>query len=1373
MRALHDLCLNDLTTEDVEPICSSEFTEEPDFILNFTDSTNTSITQFIQTVKSVGRKKNVWELLKGDKITCSHVQVWVFYILNGLTAAANYAEKRRAMLATQLYIVLLQQPGSGGGQLYHPIIYEKMLSSMKMATEVDTCVAKSKSKKKTSDRRPDDMQEKETVLTTQQAVSLFELLTSVLKDFCEMLLVVSLKNRFLSLKQSIEVFVHIIKSTNVQASSISESSSDIFLPIQLALRGLKSIISPKHGDIDKLSLLVFRLLMTTITMRHAVVASSGKNLPRRVFQQSEAVMDLVSAVYREHGDKVAHSARALMQNVIAQCPERIEAKNHVSSLVFKFVYNMPLLWYADFIGWLVRFACHQKISYRVGALSVMGRLLVCSERPCPENISLNEEQACHLKHKILLQSVLTAITDVAPTVRAKALQVLADVMDKGTVFAVVFSDVLQNQPMSQSPNKENVPLHLPDATPSEGNIEKSYPAVTPAVLNSLPVPSLCEFPSAGSSLLSIISPRVTELKFVVRKSAVLALEVALCNGYILATKGSLDILSERCRDPLLSVRKLAIQSITKVLTIYPDNGKLQKTWVKSLFPSIMDAETSMQEKAQQLIENKLLQNIGNEAYNGWDILNFLVTEEGDPFRGYLQKVAKEWQNQQKLGPNVLKEISTYLKDKDRKESAWMLLKIFTLFTGDRKIANCVFYHWQVESEMNVSLCMKIDMINTMGQSAKYLSEEEKQILLSKLKKQVETHQCEIQLIGPTFEAIQKIIHSQQNDRMSAKAVSDEWHAQLLNDSDNFFSDIIMTSPQHNFNDSLVINHLYMVGEASQRSNEKVPKRLLLSIQALLTTEGQRPEETGSQPLSQPWSQFHSTKISPAIRAHTIFNLGRICFRNDNLAKKCIPAMARELEMCEYEEVRNNVLVVLTDLCVLQTQLVDQHFSAMATCLGDKSQMIRKHAVILISSLLQKEYVKWKGTLLFKYLHAACDEDLEVQSLARYFLLEQLLRGPSVAGDLFYRNFVACLFYYNAYEHHNLHKFAKSDREKKLFDVSQNFDKRMNLYQFLLINMADEHRINLTGKLCNDVLDAFVEGVIPLNKNSQQLLTDTLSVLCCKEIRLKCLRAREVEADIEEEILPSTQVEQVNAMKQAAKQKLISQVVKKNLVENIVPIIIALKNMLAEKKSPLLKNVMLYLKEVMQEYRTEVQQILSEDKQLASEIEFDLKRFDREEEEAKEAVRRRQSLAAPMSAPGTPAGARPLPQKTPAAGATPATINRRNLPMNVQAIINSARKNQVLRRPLIVEELSTLAEAAPTPKTPRQNLAADRVASTPDQSHLANVTFADDISAIVAPSQADPHLVLIQHPESTPPPRTWNITSPSPATRRSGRLRKKT
>ena len=78
----------------------------------------------------------------------------------------------------------------------------------------------------------------------------------------------------------------------------------------------------------------------------------------------------------------------------------------------------------------------------------------------------------------------------------------------------------------------------------------------------------------------------------------------------------------------------------------------------------------------------------------------------------------------------------------------------------------------------------------------------------------------------------------------------------------------------------------------------------------------------SQGLSQPLSQFHSTGVSPRVRAHCIINLGRICFQNEKLAKKVVPAMARELETCQEESVRNNVLVVLTDLCLLQTQLVD-------------------------------------------------------------------------------------------------------------------------------------------------------------------------------------------------------------------------------------------------------------------------------------------------------------------------------------------------------------------------------------------------------------------------------------------------------------------
>ncbi len=45
--------------------------------------------------------------------------------------------------------------------------------------------------------------------------------------------------------------------------------------------------------------------------------------------------------------------------------------------------------------------------------------------------------------------------------------------------------------------------------------------------------------------------------------------------------------------------------------------------------------------------------------------------------------------------------------------------------------------------------------------------------------------------------------------------------------------------------------------------------------------------------------------------------------------------------------------------------------------------------------------------------------------------------------------------------------------------------------------------------------------------------------------------------------------------------------KKNTVENIVPIIIALKNVFESKHSPLLRQLLLYLRELMRDYKDEV------------------------------------------------------------------------------------------------------------------------------------------------------------------------------------------
>ncbi|KAK7080184.1 hypothetical protein SK128_001287 [Halocaridina rubra] len=53
----------------------------------------------------------------------------------------------------------------------------------------------------------------------------------------------------------------------------------------------------------------------------------------------------------------------------------------------------------------------------------------------------------------------------------------------------------------------------------------------------------------------------------------------------------------------------------------------------------------------------------------------------------------------------------------------------------------------------------------------------------------------------------------------------------------------------------------------------------------------------------------------------------------------------------------------------------------------------------------------------------------------------------------------------------------------------------------------------------------------------------------------------------------------------------------------------------------MKHLLLYLKELMKDYKNEVKEILAGDKQLAKEIEFDLRRFDQEQREDEEALNR--------------------------------------------------------------------------------------------------------------------------------------------------------
>lgn len=63
----------------------------------------------------------------------------------------------------------------------------------------------------------------------------------------------------------------------------------------------------------------------------------------------------------------------------------------------------------------------------------------------------------------------------------------------------------------------------------------------------------------------------------------------------------LQIMSNHCRDPAVSVRKQMIQSLTDLLCLYPDYVFLQKIFVGSVLPQISDPEIKVQEKVLEVI----------------------------------------------------------------------------------------------------------------------------------------------------------------------------------------------------------------------------------------------------------------------------------------------------------------------------------------------------------------------------------------------------------------------------------------------------------------------------------------------------------------------------------------------------------------------------------------------------------------------------------------------------------------------------------------------------------------------------------------------------------------------------------------------------
>ncbi|KAL0414745.1 UNVERIFIED_CONTAM: Condensin-2 complex subunit D3 [Sesamum radiatum] len=359
------------------------------------------------------------------------------------------------------------------------------------------------------------------------------------------------------------------------------------------------------------------------------------------------------------------------------------------------------------------------------------------------------------------------------------------------------------------------------------------------------------------------------------------------------------------------------------------------------------------------------------------------------------------------------------------------------------------------------------------------------------------------------------------------------------------------------------------------------KTIVPTIHTIITSRSSDPKSSKLSGLAVSIKQS-----APSLYIQAWLTMGKICLVDGKLAKRYLPLFVQELEKSDCAAHRNNIVVMMADFCVRYTAMVDCYMSKITKCLRDPCELVRRQTFILLSRLLQRDYVKWRGVLFLRFLLCLVDDSEKIRQLAD-FLFGNILKAK--APLLAYNSFVEAIFVLNDCNAHTGHSNSNSSRnENRLFSIRGNDEnsrsQRMHIYSTLLKQMAPEHLLATFAKVCAEILAAASDGMLSLeDSGGQSVLQDAFLILSSKEIRIQSNQGSSSDAaDIEEG------GDSGGASTAASKGRAITQAVRKGLIQNAIPIFIEI---------------------LLKDYKNEIDDILVADRQLQKELIYDMQKYE--------------------------------------------------------------------------------------------------------------------------------------------------------------------
>uniref|UniRef100_A0A3Q1AYP7 Condensin-2 complex subunit D3 n=1 Tax=Amphiprion ocellaris TaxID=80972 RepID=A0A3Q1AYP7_AMPOC len=1130
--------------------------------------------------------EDIWTILGDNGVSIrSLVAVLSVFVQAGKAKVANVQQRVNGLYAASLYLLLLGIPGSIANKVFHEVLLDTCSDLTSHCWPHDSGKKRKKDSLKSSqadDKRSkpqrkdaremkmDDVEEEEEEegchFSGQDLMKIRDAVTFLVQSLLRFLQTFPLKDRPHSASNCIRIFSKllyfepVIGELTFFVSFLHRDVAKLRSVPEMAFYGLQLLCSPKHGDQKEVRGLFHRLLYVILMMNKGNSGKPSLLIPNQAnLATRDQAIQFICYLVGELKELALPFLQILLQHICFQMVEKNEFRSHGAQAVGMLTSQMANTDYACFIKWLFIFSRNSKMVHRLFSIDVVMVLLEQQERTeeCQD-----PELSCFLPHKFLIQNLLFARRmDESPTVQGHALACLAQCLELPSLN--ITRAVHNLFSASEKISKENLALLLRRAKNSKTNV---------------------------------------------RKSALQALLGLLKHGVIPMSCENLGTLSERCRDPAVSVKKKALQCVGELLAAKPECRDVQKMWLQGVVPAVVDSENSVQDKALEALDQVLLSQIKPYSASShmsvsqrltWDLLD-LLCNECQNLSQYFSRAFTIWSKQNKFTSAFVTNLVSHT-EADHAAGAWLLLsKVVT--SSHRVPYGKILDAWDT-MDVNVTTCCHI--LCVIGDIATHLNEDTKDRIVADLMSWLRTFTLSLEVITPAVETLYQL--GKNEDIKQTQAFLDQHCGDLVSVCEAYLANIILNeNGTQNLNEEMMVKYLHTLGVASLHCPTKVGKRTVLLVESVLTTHSDK------LPASLPLSQFKANSLPTRVRAHGVITLGKMCLQHEELVHRYLPVFARELEVGTEVAVRNNVVVIMCDMSVRYTNVVDHYIPNISACLRDSDAVIREQTLIMLTNLLQEEFVKWKGSLFFHFMVALVDPDPAIASLCEYCLLHLLLKKTP---EMFSQHFIECVFHFNSYNKHNSYnKFPQTEREKVQFSLkgAQHREKRFRIYHFLLEHFTDAQRFNIANKINQTILACFADEELPLDADGAEILSETFSILSLKEMNVQAILTPAGEEPEEENMATMTK-----AVLQAAQKKVVSQVQKKAFIDNTVPLIISLKNLLEEKRSPVLRDLMAYLQVKMQDYRNEVKEFFSGDEQLAAEVEFALRTSEREREMQKQ------------------------------------------------------------------------------------------------------------------------------------------------------------